>query len=85
MPNVTKAELTATPANKKYTVLVLKPDYVSENFGQDISVEHVTANSVELAQVLAQEQAWGNEDISDQDDYYVLAVFEGYHQDIKIT
>lgn len=75
----------------KYTVLLLYPDYATDNFGQDTYMTCVEAESVASAQVLAQQECAGGYGDSiglgdgDQrpDDFAVLMVIEGDHQDIK--
>ena len=70
--------------NKPYTVIVLVPDYVADNYG-DTYIWKVEAPSVEKAQKLAQQTAamFDAPDLHPQDldavykDYRVVAVFEG--------
>lgn len=81
---------TTADAEKKFTVLLLKPDTIADNFGQDTVQLHVTASDVALAQVRAREAASDldqepgetREDVPPED-YHVLAVFEGHLEDIK--
>ena len=78
---------------KPYTVLLLRPDYVADVFGQDTFMDHVMAEDAEGAQAVAQQTAWDTDNEgSDPDDhdrlgesqaYYVLAVFEGHIRDVK--
>ena len=82
---------------KPYTVLLLRPDYIADNYGEDTYMDHVNAESVEQAQKLAQERAWAFDfppaaDMGDEfegigdvsfEDYAVLMVIEGHHNDIK--
>lgn len=82
---------------KPYTVLLLRPDYIANNYGEDTYMDHVNAESGEQAQNLAQRRAWdfdfppaadmGDEfeDIGDVsfEDYAVLMVIEGHRNDIK--
>lgn len=82
---------TNTPREKrKFTVLVLKPDYIANAFGQDTFLAYVEAYEVAAAQELAQLQASNadcNTDAEREDanpeDYHILSVFEGHHTDIK--
>ena len=82
---------------KKYTVLLLRPDYIADNYGEDTYMDHVNAESVEQAQAAAQKRAAvfdcpeydaDNEtkqelDLVNHKDYAVLMVIEGHHNDIK--
>lgn len=75
-----------------YTVLLLRPDYVADTFGQDTYMTHVSALSVAAAQAAAQQEAAQCDNSHHGDgggglpeDYHVLAVFEGNHNDIKET
>lgn len=74
---------------KKFTVLLLYPDYMSDNFGQDTCMAHVNAEDVARAQEAAQARMvqirleYDEEDGQDPDDYFVLMVIEGHHNDIK--
>lgn len=76
---------------KKFTVLLLRPDYQTENFGQDTYHAHVEAPCVATAIALARQEAMVAdshpfEDIPDPDeikDYFVLAAYEGHIQDIN--
>ena len=78
---------------RPFTVLVLRPDYIASDYGQDTYLAHVMAGGVEEAQVLAQREVHqsdfppseATDDCGDSGraDYYVLAVFEGYLKDLK--
>jgi hypothetical protein len=81
---------TTTDTEKKFTVLLLKPDYVADNFGQDIARVHVEAADVAQAQFRAREKACAADHPTEEEredaeawDYHVLAVFEGHHADIQ--
>lgn len=81
---------TTTAIEKKFTVLLLKPDYVADNFGQDVALVHVEATDVAQAQFRAREKACAADHPTDEEredagawDYHVLAVFEGHHADIQ--
>jgi hypothetical protein len=79
--------------NQDYTVLLLRPDYVAENYGTDTFLTFVTAPTVKEAQVLAQREALEADaspderadsiDYSSADDYAVLMVLKGTHVDIR--
>lgn len=77
---------------KTYTVILLRPDYIAGTFGQDTYMTSLEAESVEDAEKLAQMEAFEldipQEDRGDYDDdasdgYFVIAVIEGTHMDIK--
>lgn len=73
---------------KNFTVLLLYPDYMSDNFGQDTYLAHVKAEDVKGAQRVAQLKLLRNlgKDYAgtvDPNDYAVLMVIEGHHNDIK--
>lgn len=75
----------------KYTVLLLRPDYQTENFGQDTFQAHVEADDVAQAREFGQRQALcadcpaSDDDHDDyhRNDYFVLAVYEGHLEDIN--
>ena len=76
----------------KYTVILLRPDYIAGTFGEDTYMATVEADSVSDAQKLAQMDAFeldideedrGNYADKTSDDYFVIAVIAGDHQDIK--
>ncbi|WP_087746391.1 MULTISPECIES: hypothetical protein [unclassified Acidovorax] len=78
----------------RYTVLVLRPDWIADPYGQDTYMAHVMAGSVETAQIAAQREAYqcdaspDDEGYGDPDfwsDYFVLAVFEGHLSDKRVT
>ena len=78
---------------RKFTVLLLRPDTISDDFGHDTYLAHVESGSVVIAQSKAQMEAWvedngGPNDIEDDapgspDDYGVLCVFEGHLADLR--
>jgi hypothetical protein len=79
---------------KPYTVLLLRPDYVANEFGKDTYQAWVTAESVNAAQSAAQLEAFGTDnpdhDPSEEfsstgapEDYAVLTVIYGHQKDIK--
>ena len=69
-----------------YTVLLLRPDYVADEFGKDTCLAHVVANGAEEAQKMAQlKYAMDERDAGNQpEDYHVLFVALGHHQDLSI-
>jgi hypothetical protein len=87
---MTNASTPTPETEQKFTVLLLKPDTVADNFGQDTAMVHVEASDVAQAQFRAREKACDadhptEEEREDADpwDYHVLAVFEGHLTDIK--
>lgn len=71
---------------RPYTVLLLRPDYIAEPYGQDAYLAHVFADSPDDAITAAQIEAW-NEDKGDDageswTDYNVLLIIEGPHRDL---
>ena len=67
----------------KYTVLLLRPDYVADGFGTDTYLAQVEADSVGAAVLAAQAEV---AEIDDRDlkstDYYPLITIEGWHDDL---
>lgn len=70
---------------RPYTVLVLRPDYMVANYGQDTFLRHVNATSPLQAQRIARRQA-ANADRSEafSEDYYILLTLEGHHYDKRV-
>lgn len=73
----------------KYTVLMIVPDYIANNYGEETYMTYVQAESVEEAQKEAQIQAQivMVEDIDDSDDpkdFLVCFVCEGFVKDIHV-
>lgn len=74
---------------KPYTVVVLRPDYVTDNNPQEIYFTHVTAENPVQAGRMAREEAWfvdnddkiANDDLREVEDYVVLVTLEGHHED----
>lgn len=73
---------------KPYTVLLLRPDYLADEFGVETLLFREEANTPGGAVVSAQERACefdadGPEDDSiNPDDYHPLLVIEGHHEDV---
>ena len=69
---------------KKYTVLLLVPDYFAETFGQDTYHDWVEAASPTGAVYKARDNAWDTHKCMhcNKADYYPLAVYEGWHKEI---
>ena len=65
---------------RKFTVILMRPDYLAEEFGKDNCIAHVRAQDHEQAVRFAQADV----DIADghaaqdTEDYYPLAVFPGH-------
>lgn len=69
---------------RPYTVLLLRPDYMTDNYGQDTYQAWVLAADVATATRAAQEganasDAAGAEELGSPEDYFALAVYEGHH------
>jgi hypothetical protein len=74
----------------KYTVLLLRPDYIASEFGKDTFLEFVEANDPKHAVSLARDEAktadgWdpGDESWADPEDYHVLLICGGWVTDIS--
>lgn len=71
----------------KYTVILLRPDYIADTFGHDIYIAHVTASDADNAVLSAQLDVFGADGVraDDPSDYHPLAVFVGHRdaQEIK--
>lgn len=72
---------------KPYTVLLLRPDYIADNYGQDTYLAHVNANNPDEAVTAAQVEAYNADGGDDADesweDYHPLIVVDGHHADLK--
>ena len=72
--------------NKKrdYTVLLLRPDWLADGFGQDTYLDWVKAESAEEAIRMAREDVVKCDAIDDAQaaDYYVLLTIQGRHSDL---
>ena len=69
--------------NQPYTVLLLRPDYGTNNYGQDTYLDWIEAADPKEAMSQAQRNACVLDGEDCADDYFVLACFEGTHQDIS--
>ena len=67
----------------KFTVLLLYPDYLAETFGHATYMTSVTADNVTQAKKLAQEEGAAKNKVENPDDFFVLCVIAGEHDDIK--
>jgi len=70
--------------NKKYTVLLLYPDYLGD-YGDETCLEYVWAPIPEDAEFSAKQQAMDDTAhyIHYRDDFKVLAVFKGHLDNLK--
>lgn len=76
---------------KPFTVILLYPDFLSDNYGQETYIAHAEAVNPEDAAHAAQLQACGanreapeDPDFAiDPDDFFVLAVFDGHLEDLR--
>lgn len=68
---------------KPYTILLLYPDYLANNYGEDTFTTVVIAPTAEAAINLAQHEAAAvehcSEDTNAFEDFLALGVFEGDH------
>lgn len=70
-----------------YTVILLYPDYASENYGQEHYITTIKASNANVAIIRAQQRAFDSSKydhgatryqvINDPDDFYVVAVICG--------
>jgi len=69
---------------KKFTVLLLRPDYMADGFGEDTYLAHVRAQNPETAIEQAQQEVAKLDDIDDAKaaDYYPLITIKGLHEDL---
>lgn len=67
----------------KYTVLLLRPDYIASDYGQDTYLAWVEADDVAEAQVLAQLEAAEADREKEPSGYYTLFVAAGHLNDLK--
>lgn len=81
------------PRARYYTVILLRPDYMTSNYGQDTWMEAVKARDPEEAVKLARGECLlaDNEGLDEDDgdfhgspdDYFVIAVIRGKHDDLN--
>lgn len=72
-----------------YTVLLLYPDYITDNFGQETYMCFVKTLSPKCAVELAQNKAakhnsayFGKDDTNDPFDFHPLLTIKGKHKDL---
>ncbi len=67
----------------KYTVLMLYPDFIAENYGEDNYLAHVEADTV--GEALAQAQRMAFEDFGElglQADWYALFICDDWKENL---
>lgn len=67
----------------KFTVVLLRPDYMSDNYGQDIYVAHVEAECATTAYDAAREEVFEADNYDglepqSVDDYALCVMFSGH-------
>ena len=69
----------------KFSVLLLLPDYIAENFGQETFFDHFEADTAQQAVLVAQAFACDTYDQHAQDsiDFFPLLVIHGWHDDVR--
>ncbi|MEI8120815.1 MAG: hypothetical protein WCI20_02090 [bacterium] len=68
---------------KKFTVLLLRPDYVADGFGTDTYLAQVESDCVDAAVLVAQAEVAKLDDLDlKSTDYHPLITLEGWHDDI---
>jgi len=60
-----------------YTVILLVPDYATEDFGADVYISNVMANGPHEAATKAQHEYAVSHDVDDDDDLRPVAVMPG--------
>lgn len=70
---------------KKWTVILLYPDYAAETYGHDTFMTSVEAEDPEGAVREARDEACDalEERPDNPEDFFVVAVIEGEHEDIN--
>ena len=71
---------------KTYSVLLLYPDYMADDYGQDTFYTSVQAEIPARAVALCQQEAMASngDDDNDPEDFYPLLVIEGDHPALRI-
>ena len=67
----------------RYTVILLLPDDIAHNYGQDSYCRHIIAPSPAQAIEIAQRDCAAIDDHDDPDAYFVIACFEGSLRDLN--
>lgn len=71
---------------KKYTVLLLYPDYIAESYGEDTYLGWVVADNPEKALKTARREVMNRQPCGlrrTAADFFCLAVFEGHLSDVN--
>ena len=68
---------------KKYTVILLYPDYLAKNYGQETYMTSVEAETPVQAVAAARAEVGSDEAPEERNDFFVIAVIEGEHSDIN--
>lgn len=78
--------VTPHPQHRPYSVLLLYPDYLADDFGHDTYYAHVMASDPASAVREAQQEAMAantgpddEPDADNADDFHPLLVLEGHH------
>jgi hypothetical protein len=68
---------------KPYTVILIYPDYIASQYGEEFWYDHVEAETVAQAIEAARQNAQNCNETYDDcgKDFAVVAVFEGHHYD----
>ena len=69
----------------KYSVLLLYPDYIAEDYGQVTYLAHVEAEDHRIAIIQAQREAslaQGDNEEDVGEDFYPLLCIEGHHDNL---
>lgn len=77
-------EVTNKPKLNKYSVLLLRPDYIAGTFGHDTYYTHVVARNAKMAVREARRDVCktDEQDVGAANNYYVLLVLAGHRKDI---
>ncbi|MCK9521180.1 MAG: hypothetical protein M0R74_19480 [Dehalococcoidia bacterium] len=69
---------------KKFTVVLLRPDYIADEFGKDIFSDYVMAYGPDGAIAQARKHVVESDGVSEEwaEDYHALVVYEGYQQSL---
>lgn len=78
-------EIVLTPSVRPYSVLLLRPDYIADDFGWDTYLAHVEAEDVTSAVMIARQSVVAVDGTMPEntEDYYVLMVCDGHVKDIR--
>lgn len=68
---------------EKYSLLLLRPDYMAENYGTDTILMHVEAETPLEALGKATTMAAKIDEVDNPDDYYCLLCAEGWIKDLS--